>query len=189
MAQDPEEMTEEGTEEQEQPSSKSKLSPKTLVLIGLPLVMVQAVLAYFVVSNYIEPQLPETKPLPAETQAAEGRLGGDIDDLSEFVTFAVEDVIANPAETGGQRYLSVSINVYIQKEYADEMADMDAEFRSLIIARISRKRMDELDDFKDQEILREELKDDINALIGKYFSKKYEELEVPRVVFSKYTIQ
>ena len=190
MAQDPDEMMEEGGGGggQSQPPSKSKLSLKTLILIGLPLVMVQAVAAYFVVSSYIEPQLPETKPRPEEKQVAEGR-AEDVEDLSTFTTYAVQDVIVNPAETGGQRYLSVSVNIYVQQEFAELIADLEPEFRALIIERISRKRMDELDDFKDQQILREELKDDINALIGRYFSKKYPKLKVPRVVFSKYTIQ
>ena len=49
--------------------------------------------------------------------------------------------------------------------------------------------MDELDDYKDQQILREEIKDDINSVTAKYFSKKYPDLVVPRVVFSKYIIQ
>jgi flagellar basal body-associated protein FliL len=188
MAQEPEEMMAEGGDDQSQPAAKSKLSLKTLILIGLPLVMVQAVAAYFVVSSFIEPTLPETKPRPEDKQVEEGRTE-DVDDLSEYVTYAVEDVIANPAETGGQRYLSVAVNIYVQKEYAELVAELDPEFRSLIIERISRKRMDELIDYKDQQILREELKDDINALTHRLFSKKYPDLIVPRVVFSKYIIQ
>ncbi len=188
MAQDPDEMMEEGGEDQSKPSAKSKLSLKTLILIGLPLVMVQAVAAYFVVSSYIEPAMPDTKPVPEEIQAVDSR-GDAVDDLSDYVTYAVNDVIANPAETGGQRYLSTSVNIYVQKKYADLVADLEPEFRALIIQRISRKRLDELNDFKDQQILKEELKDDINALIARYFSEKYPDLIVPRVVFSKYIIQ
>jgi flagellar FliL protein len=159
-----------------------------LILIGLPLVMVQAVLAYFVVSNFIEPKLPETKPMPEEKQEVDIR-EQEVEDLSTYLTHMVEDIIVNPAETGGQRYLSVSIAIYVPEQHAALMPDMDQEFRSVVIERISRKRMDELDDFKDQQILREEIKDDINSLIGRYFSKKYPDLIVPRVVFSKYTIQ
>lgn len=188
MAQDPDEMMEEGGEEQPQPASKSKLSLKTLILIGLPLVMVQAVLAYFVVSSYIEPQLPETKPQPEEKQEKATRTD-EVEDLSTYVPHMVEDIIVNPAETGGQRYLSLSITLYVPQQYGEVIKDLDDEFRSVVIERISRKRMDELDDYKDQQILREEIKDDINSVIAKYFSKKYPDLVVPRVVFSKYIIQ
>ena len=73
MAQDPEEMMEDGGEEQSQPSSKSKLSLKTLILIGLPLVMVQGVLAYFIVKQWVEPKMPETKPRPEEVQEQDVR--------------------------------------------------------------------------------------------------------------------
>lgn len=188
MAQEPDEIVEEGGADQPQPAAKSKLSLKTLILIGLPLVMVQAVLAYFLVNSFIEPKLPETKPMPEEKLEAETPVE-DVEDLSTYVTHVVEDIIVNPAETGGQRYLSISMTIYVPMEFVDMVADLDNEFRSIAIERISRKRMDELDDFKDQQILREEIKDDINSLVSRYFDKKYPNFIVPRVVFSKYTIQ
>src|SRR3989304_852558 len=98
MADEPQEMVEEEGGEAK-PQAKSKLSPKTLILIGLPLVMVQALMAYFVVSNFIGPQLPEQKPKPEEKQEAEARTGQE-QDLSKYITYPVEDVIVNPAETG-----------------------------------------------------------------------------------------
>ena len=188
MPDEPEEVMEEEKEEPQGPS-KSKLSLKTLVLIGLPLVMVQAVMAYFIVSNYIEPKLPETKPR-LEDKKTQGSKTGEEADLSTYVTFPVEDVIVNPAETAGQRYLSVSVNVYIPEELAEEkIKGIEPEIRGVIIERISRKRLEDLDDFKDQQILREEIKDDLNVIIDRYFSSKFPGLNIPRVVFSKYTIQ
>ena len=116
-------------------------------------------------------------------------MGGETD-LSTYVTFPVLDVIVNPAETAGQRYLSVSVDVYVPEKIEEEkIRTIEPEIRMVIIERISRKRMDELDDFKDQQILREEIKDDLNAVIRKYFAAKFPDLNVPRVVFSKYTIQ
>ncbi|MFH1070795.1 MAG: flagellar basal body-associated FliL family protein, partial [Candidatus Glassbacteria bacterium] len=183
MAEEPQEKTaEEGVEEP--PPSKSKLSAKTLVLIGLPLILVQALLAYVVVSNFIEPKLPETKPKPEEKQAAETPTG-QVEDLSTYITYPVDDVIVNPAESGGQRDLSVSVNIYVPMQFAEMIKDIDPEIRSLIIERISRKRMDELDDFKDQQILREELKDDLNTVVKRYFATKFPDMVIPRVVFSK----
>ena len=188
MPDEPEEVME-GEQEEPQGPSKSKLSLKTLVLIGLPLVLVQAVMAYFIVSNYIKPQLPEIKTPVEDKKTQDTRSGGEAD-LSTFVTFPVEDVIVNPAETAGQRYLSVSVNVYVPEEIEEEkIRSIEPEIRGVIIERISRKRLDELDDFKDQQILREEIKDDINTVIRIYFAAKFPELNVPRVVFSKYTIQ
>jgi len=187
MADEPQDALGEGTEETQE-TPKSKLSLKTLILIGMPLVMVQAVLAYFVVSNYIEPRLPETKPRPEEKKEKVAKTGG-AEDLSSFVTFPVEDIIVNPAETGGQRYLSVSVNVYIPEEFQEVISSFEPEIRNKIIERISQKRLDELDDYKDQQILREEIKNDLNAVIKRYFSKKFKGLYIPRIVFSKYTIQ
>jgi flagellar basal body-associated protein FliL len=194
MADEPQEITEETGEAQ--PQSKSKLSVKTLVLIGLPLVMVQALMAYFVVSSFIEPKLPETKPKPEEKKEAVAQTT-QVEDLSAFATYAVDDVIVNPAETGGQRYVSVSVIFYVPEKYAGKgegkkgggIKDIDPEIRSLIIERISRRRLDELDDLKDQQILRDELRDGINTLVKKFFATKFPDLTVPRVVFSKFTIQ
>ncbi|HUU27358.1 MAG TPA: flagellar basal body-associated FliL family protein [archaeon] len=171
------------------PSPKSKLSFKTLILIGLPLVMVQAVLAYFLVSSYVKPRLPEAKPRPEEKKEQEGRESATVEDLSNYVTFPVDDIIVNPAETGGQRYLSVSVNIYVTKELEKIIPSLEPEIRGVIIARISRKRLDELDEFKDQQILRGEIKDDLNEIIKDYFSEKFKDFKVPRVVFTKYTIQ
>lgn len=187
MADEPQEMMEEEGGAA-QPQAKSKLSPKTLILIGLPLVMVQALMAYFVVSNFIGPQLPEQKPRPEEKKETDAR-GGQEKDLSTYVTYPVEDVIVNPAETGGQRYLSVSVNIYVPQKFGEMVKDIDPEIRSLIIGRISRKRLDELDDFKDQQILQEELKTDLNEVVKKFFATKFPDMDIPRVVFSKYTIQ
>ncbi len=187
MPDEPQEVTEEEQEEAPGPS-KSKLSLKTLILIGLPMIMVQVLLAYFIVSYYIEPKLPTIKSRPEDKKTQETR-GETETDLSDYVTFPVEDVIVNPAESAGQRYLSISINVYIPKEIEEKIADVEPEIRGVIIERISRKRLDELDDFKDQQILREEIKDDLNVIIKKYFSSKFPDLTIPRVVFHKYTIQ
>jgi flagellar basal body-associated protein FliL len=167
---------------------KSKLSFKTLILIGMPLVLVQVALAYFVVSSYIQPHLPENKPKPEEKKAQEVK-GASEADLSKFKTYEIKDIIVNPAETSGQRYLSVAVDIYILPEVEPMIKNIEPEIRNLIIERISRKRMDELDNFKAQQILRDEIKDDINSMISKYFSSVFLNFRVPRVVFSSYTIQ
>jgi len=187
-------MADEAQEKQEQdrgeaqPSSKSKLSFKTLILIGMPLVMVQAVLAYFLVARYIKPHLPETKPKVEEKVSEPGKPVGDVD-LSQYVTFPVNDVIVNPAESQGQRYLSVSVVLYVPALYAESIATIEPEIRAVIIEQISRKRMDELDDYRDQQMLRDEIRDHVNATVKANFASKFKDMEIPRVVFSKYTLQ
>ncbi len=168
--------------------SKSKLSFKTLILIGVPLVLVQAVLAYLVVNSMIAPRLPERKEVPAAV-AQEAAEEEQVEDLSQYITYEVADIIVNPAETGGQRYISVSVTIYIKPELEEPFKGLEPEVRSIIIERISRKRLDELDDFKDQQIVREEVRDDINQAISRYFRTTFQDFRVPRILFSKYTIQ
>lgn len=170
-------------------SSKSKLSLKTLILIGLPLVMVQAVIAYFIVTSYISPRLPEAKPrVEQKTQQADGRTASEID-LSKHAIISVEDVIVNPAGSQGQRYLSVSVVLYVPSQVEAQITLLEPEIRSVIIEQISRKRLDELDDYRDQQILREEIREHLNALLKNQFGASLKGAEIPRLVFSKYTLQ
>ncbi|MEA2062227.1 MAG: flagellar basal body-associated FliL family protein [Gemmatimonadota bacterium] len=190
-----EEVVEEGGESPP-PKSKSKMSVKTLVLIGLPLIMVQAALAFFVVKKVVQPVLPETKQVQAEGKkssdggkksSAEGKV-----DLSTYAPLKVEDIIVNPAETQGQRYLSVSVVYYVPEELKEAMGEFEDEVRSAIIEVISEKRLDELDEPADRQILRGLIVARLNNTIKRNFSEKFktkEEFSIPRLVFSKYTLQ
>ena len=151
-------------EGQTTPAAKSKLSLKTLVLVGLPLVIVQVMLAWFVVRKVVQPRLPEVKPPPKEEVQQTGTQDDQVD-LSEHVPVNVDDIIVNPAATKGQRYLSVSVVVYVPEAIAAELANFEPEVRSAIIERISRKRLDELDDPADRQILLGEVRDDLNLTI------------------------
>lgn len=174
-----------------QPSAKGKLSFKTLILIGLPLVMVQGVVAFFVAKSYIVPIMPETKPKVEEKKAeqqASGKEEGEID-LTKYVVMPVEDVIVNPAESQGQRYVSVSVVLYVPIKLEPSIKSLEPEIRSVIIEQISRKRIDELDDYRDHSVLREEIRERVNAVLKSNFGDALKDLNIPRVVFSKYTLQ
>jgi len=173
-------------------SSKGKLSFKTLVLIGLPLVMVQAVFAYYIVTSFIKPHLPAAKPKveekKIEQQPGAPKVEGEID-LTKYTTLPVDDVIVNPAESQGQRYLSVSVVLYIPIELEEQIKKLEPEIRGVIIEQISRKRIDELVDYRDQTVLRDEIREKVSAVLKNNFGASLKNVEVPRVVFSKYIIQ
>ncbi len=176
-------------EEGEAPSpAKSKISLKTLILIGLPLIIVQALAAFVMVKKFVQPHLPESKPSPVE-EVKQTEAQDDQVDLSEHVPVEVADIIVNPAGTQGQRYLSVSVILYVPEDLAPELIDFEYEVRSAIIERISRKRLDELDDPGDREVLIGEIRDALNSTIRKFFSKKFPDLNIRRILFSKYTLQ
>lgn len=188
MPDDPEETMPEG-EGEVTPQAKSKISLKTLILIGLPLIIVQALAAFVVVKKFVQPILPEQKPTPVEEVKQTESQDDQQVDLSEQVPVEVADIIVNPAETQGQRYLSVSVVYYVPEEISTELTDFEAEVRSAIIEKISRKRLDELDDPGDREVLIGEVRDALNSNIRKYFSKKFPDLNIRRILFSKYTLQ
>ena len=191
MADEPQDTMPDEGEGAAAPQAKSKISLKTLILIGLPLVIVQAALAFWVVRSYIQPPLSAIKKEQPVEETTQGDNQDEKDevDLSEHVPHEVQDIIVNPADTKGQRYLSVSVVIYVPEKIATELANFEPEVRSAIIERISRKRLDELDDPADRKILLTEVKDDLNATIRKFFKKKFPELSIRRVLFSKYTLQ
>lgn len=188
MVDDAEGLTAEGGEEQSSGGGKSKLSLKTLILIGLPLVLVQAVAAFFVVKMFIQPKLPEAKPAPEEVQGESASKGDMVSDLSQYVTFPVDDVIVNPAETNGQRYVSVSVVVYVPAAMKG-IEELEPEIRSIIIDKISRRRLEQLDGYEERQALLEDIQQELNAIVRRNFPDKYPDFEVPRILFSKYTIQ
>jgi len=172
------------------PAAKSKLSFKTLILIGLPLVIVQALVALVVVQKIVQPRLPEVKPPPKEETQQADNPDAEVD-LSEQVPIKVEDIIVNPAETKGQRYLSVSVVYYVPKDVEKNIGAFEFEVRSAIIERIGRKRLDELDDPADRQILLGEIREELNSTLRRFFSKsdKFKDLQIQRILFSKYTLQ
>ncbi len=191
MADEPQETMSDEEEGAAVPKAKSKISLKTLILIGLPLVIVQAALAFWVVRTYIQPPLSSMKkeqPVEETTQGDDQNEKDEVD-LSGSVPVTVEDIIVNPADTKGQRYLSVSVVIYVPEDIATELANFEPEVRSAIIERISRKRLDELDDPADRKILLGEVRDELNGTIRTFFKKKFPKLSIRRILFSKYTLQ
>ncbi|MDZ7338298.1 MAG: flagellar basal body-associated FliL family protein [candidate division KSB1 bacterium] len=171
----------------------------TRLLIGLAALAVQAGLAYAVMvlvvlpaaEKRLAPQQQEQKPpAQAKTQgnktqegtAKEATPTEPLADLRIESMFSVEDLVVNPAFSGGERYLVLSL-VFIsdtketQKEIEQKLPIIQDKLNTLL----SRKGVWWYSNSDNREVLREEIRSAVNELLRTG--------RVTRVLFTKYVVQ
>ncbi|MEW6050486.1 MAG: flagellar basal body-associated FliL family protein [Candidatus Zixiibacteriota bacterium] len=166
------------------PPSKPAKSKKKLILfggIGLGVILIGVALALFV----LRPMMSS----PADTKPADGhgtpaakhveakkpesshgasdknKKGGHGEGGSSV--YEIEDIVVNPAGTGGSRFLSVSFGFDVQsRELADEMAAREAQVRDVLITILSSKTVSDLTDPKQKEIMRLQIKKRLSQVLN-----------------------
>lgn len=94
----------------------------------------------------------------------------------------IDNVVLNPAHSGGTRFLVLSAAFEMQDQgIVDEMKARDAEVRDIVLRVIGRKTVDELSDPTMREPLKAELAAAIDSLVGKK--------AVRRLYFPQFVIQ
>lgn len=167
MAEEEEKMVE------EQPAKKAKLPKPILMLgIGLPVIVFQLFTA-----NILVKQIFFSAP------AANGAASVAHKDLAEIGEFyIVNDLIINPAATGGRRHLMVSLGLeYHNPLVAEELARRDPQIRDNLITLLGGQEVSVLADIKYREDIRRSLLKAINYYLT--------EGKVERLYFVKYVFQ
>ena len=105
-------------------------------------------------------------------------------DLSkEGFMMNIKDLIINPAGSNGERYILLNIDLEINTEDALAiMKEKEVKLRDRIIGVISKKSIDQLDEYKELVALRMELKDELSKYLP-------EESEIYNVYFSNFLVQ
>ncbi len=165
------EMEEQMIEEELQSPSKTGKWLK----IGVPVILVQIIAAYFLASYLIIPMFFDQANAGTKDKAGTEEQAGAADEEAdqnedkEFgYIFKVEDVIVNPAESRGSQF--VLINIAFEVEEEDDIAELERrepQIRDILIRIISSKTIDQLDGPDDKELLREEIKGPVGALLKK----------------------
>jgi flagellar FliL protein len=177
------------------PTRKSK-GLLSKILIGLGILVAQAAFAYalmmFVVMPAAEKRVSAAKVKEAEAQPAkqgEKKAGKSetpgsqsLADMRIESMFTIEDLVINPAFSGGERYLVLSL-VFISdtKETQKEIEQKLPLIQDMLNTRLSQKGVWWYSNSENREALREEIRVAVNELLrtGK----------VTRVLFTKYVIQ
>ncbi len=165
----------ENQEQQEAEESKSKSGGllKTVLMIGLPLMIVQTGVAYFLVSKVVKvPQaveeVKEEEPEPEEEGPSK--------------LYVIEDVIINPAGTSGSRFLNATVALeYADAELEQELTENEVQIRDILINILASKTIDELDGPEDRLKLKQEILDKCNEYLKKG--------KLKRVYFSNFIMQ
>lgn len=98
------------------------------------------------------------------------------------VTHAIENLMLNPAESGGRRFLVVTATFELKDASAEEtMKDHEAEVRDRILEVLGRKTVDELSDITK----REDIKTEVLGAVAPLFAKG----SVLQVFFPQFVIQ
>ncbi|MFP8488652.1 flagellar basal body-associated protein FliL [Gracilimonas sp. Q87] len=100
----------------------------------------------------------------------------------DFGTYEVGELVVNPANTNGKRYLLVEISVELDdKEHISKLDNNKMKLKQEVIETLSKRTIPELVKVEDRDSLRYELIDVINSVI--------EVRSVRNLYFTKYVMQ
>ncbi|NLI15812.1 MAG: flagellar basal body-associated FliL family protein [candidate division Zixibacteria bacterium] len=167
---------------------------KTYFIIMMALQVVLAAGGYFIVIKYLKPD-PAFHQIIAEEKKAEEK--PKVEEIPHQI-YNIEDIVVNPAGTGGSRYLSVSIGVEMDAPKATEsegghghgegearlkspLDEKKPQLRDALISLLSAKTIDQLTSV--------EQKDHIRAEIMDTFSKILAPAKVHNIFFIDYVLQ
>jgi len=98
------------------------------------------------------------------------------------VTHAIENLVLNPAGSGGTRFLMVTAAFEVRDAGAEQrMRDHEAEVRDRILSLLSKKTVDELTDVNSRESIKKQVLDAVSPLFAKG--------DVVKVFFPQFVIQ
>ena len=124
----------------------------------------------------IAPLLTKGKTGKVDTHKTEGKLA------EASVTHSVENLVLNPAGSGGTRFLMVTATFELRDGGIEQqMKDHDAEVRDHILAMLGKKTVEELSDIT----LRDTMKKEVIAAVASLFAKG----AVRNVFFAQFVIQ
>lgn len=97
---------------------------------------------------------------PADTTAAE-------QEPPEFGTFyQIENMIVNPADTDGRRYLMISVGFEAKEEaVSEELEQKEVVIRDLMLRHLGKRTVPELSDVDVRPTIKGELRDSVNTLL------------------------
>lgn len=162
------------------PPKKSGLK-RIAVVAGILVVQVMA--AYLIQRTFLFPTPPSAEAHSLEAGAKTGGTGhggGSHSEKGEIVL--LDEIIVNPAETGGRRFLAITIGFEVLGDEGLHETELRKPLvRDGIIGLLSAKRMTELADIAYRDSLREEIRLKIQH--------ELEPVKIPRVFFTGFVLQ
>ena len=160
------------------PAAKVGGNKKLLLFggIGLGAVVIGLALALFVLKPMLAPSGNTAGEAPAqqteqkhekpshEEKSSHGDSHGKA--AGESLLYTIEDIVINPAGTGGSRFLSVSFGFELQSpQMLADFKSRDAMIRDALITILSSKTVAQLTDVRQKEIIRYQIKKRVSELM------------------------
>jgi flagellar FliL protein len=164
------------TEATAEPKSKGGI-PKIAIIAGV--LLVQIVAAYFLQKTFLFNHVPGGKVVEAAPKKAAKKAEG-----GEGKVVMLDEIVVNPAETGGRRYLAVTLGLQLAGggEESEKLVEKNKPLiRDALISLLSSKHLDQLASIAYRDTLKLEIKEAV--------SKQLKDTEIENVVFSGYVLQ
>ena len=143
-------------ENQEQEKKQGGNTMKMILMIGVPIMLVQAGLAWFLISSFAQPTKAVSEE-QTETEAAS-------DPGKPGILFEFKDVIINPAGTAGSRFLNATIVLeFTESGLESEITDKSVQVRDAMVNILVIKTSLELDGALGRENIKHEIKEVCNS--------------------------
>lgn len=184
-------------EETETPSTSKGSSPIKKYGIYGAIVLIMVLTAYFITLKVVKPMIAGGGPVaeqaeekkekakPKKKEHTPKKDRGSHDSSHGFEAsdiYMIEQIIVNPAGTGGRRFLSTSIGFELETgEAGDLLKEREAVVRDALITILSSQSVPELSDFKQRERLRK--------LIRLRVSKLLQTEDIAAVYFTEFILQ
>jgi len=123
-----------------------------------------------------------SKKAPAHAETPKKKDGGEGGEGAGAVIHSIENLVLNPAGSGGTRFLMVTATFEVKDSGIEQqMKDKEAEVRDRILALLGKKTIEELTDIS----LREGMKKEVLDAVSPIFPKG----GVVKVFFPQFVIQ
>lgn len=148
---------------------------KKMLMIGIPVILVEALLVYFLTAMFVVPRMAGGTEDAAEAGKAAAL-------PPEPQIFVVNDLIVNPAGTNGTRFLLTTVGFEVSTpEARADLEKKELQVRDLLNSILTAKGLDSLVDVRHREGLRREITDRMRAMLKNG--------QPQQVYFSKFIIQ
>ena len=157
---------------------KRRLPPKPVIIAAV--VVAQIIGAYFLQKTLFFHDLAAAEPKEKTEAPKEKKHGGE--PAAEPSVVMLDEIVVNPAHTGGRRYLAVTVGFQTSLPEASKFFEKNKPLiRDGLISLLSSKELDKLADIGYRDSLKAEIRDNVN--------RQLRDSVVSQVVFSSYVLQ
>jgi flagellar FliL protein len=151
---------------QEQPAASGSKKFLMLGMVGLGAIVLGVTLAIFVVKPMMSKSSTPEEPKKTAEHKGEAAKDGEHVAPPEGTIYTIKDIVVNPANTGGTRFLSVSFAFEIKSpELAGQLQSKELMVRDALITILSAKTVAQLTDPKEKEIVRYQIRKRISDIL------------------------